>query len=96
MRMENELLYRIDQKRMNEKSSMGMYRPANDRAVEHFERLREQKVLVPMEYEVVAVVEADVSYDDPDPGDQKYSLHVDDLPYPGEYRIVCVCEGEHE
>lgn len=39
-------LYRIDQEQMNKHSVMGPNRPMNDRAVEHFERLKEQGVLV--------------------------------------------------
>jgi len=51
-------LYRLDQKQMNKKSAMGRYKPASDRAIEHFERLVEQKVLVPVtiDYEAIKAV----------------------------------------
>jgi len=49
--------YEIDQARMNKKSAMGMGKPAHDRAIEHFERLVEQKVLVPVtiDYEAAEI-----------------------------------------
>ena len=50
--------------------------------------------LVPVEAEVVATVTADIEYDNPDQGDQRYSIHVDDLPYPGEYQVVSVYNSE--
>ena len=38
--------------------------------------------------EVIAKGTADVVLNDPDQGDQKYSITFDDLPYPGEYELV--------
>ena len=56
--------------------------------------LMRNNVLVPVEAEVVTTVAADVEYDNPDQGDQRYSIHVDGLPYPGEYQVVSVYNSE--
>ena len=54
--------------------------------IDTIEVLREQGWVV--EDEVVCMVETEVTFDTPEPGDQSYTLPQVSVPYPGHYLIV--------